>query len=155
MKTTSAEHGQNILWFNWCKNKSFWQRFTCKIKWEANWSKVPHLYFRRFLEFSQALTHLVPGHLVPGHLVPGLMVWYIDKLYAISSKNLSREWCYKILCYNRRGPCLRVFRRSNCYWVVYQLWTDFVSTQKIFYLRSPLHCTALGACAPHRACTAQ
>ena len=126
-----------------------------KIKWEANWSKVPHFYFRRFLEFKSAPTylvpghlvpeHLVPGHLVPGHLVPGHLVRFVDKILLnlqISSKNSSREWCYKKLCYNRKGPCLRSFRRSNCYWVVYQLWTDFVSTQKIFYLRSPLHCSA-------------
>ena len=35
---------------------------------------MPHLYFRRFLEFNPAPTHLVPGHLVPGHLV-----WFVDK----------------------------------------------------------------------------
>ena len=55
MFCTCSFHGNSIviLWVSWCKNKSFWQRFTCTTTQPTVWSShLVRKWFEKISEFS-------------------------------------------------------------------------------------------------------
>ena len=78
-----------ILWVNWCKNKSFWERFTCIEYWVSGGiynshtyaSFAQHIISLRFIGFMSPFEWSIINLNLKHHLLDILASYYVFKVF--------------------------------------------------------------------------
>ena len=88
-----------MLWVSWCKNKSFWQRFTCKVKWFAPfickllWIRRENVYTIKdfYVNSDELLNHASLNHRTDSNNEIWDNLSFLFRVAVVCSSNMNRS----------------------------------------------------------------